>query len=136
MNNYLLELENEIISRWSGTYDKLRKSPTDDSTTSLGVCIKTSPCWYIFAEYDGTIISIDLFIIDDKADFNQVIWSLTSAAHPDMKSVKRIQKYWVKPVEVQSGYETVYFTPGDSPDKKSISIMTVKDVVTHISSVF
>jgi hypothetical protein len=136
MSNYLLELEIEIILKWPATYSKLRKSHSDGIITSFGICIRSNPCWYIFAQYDRTIITIDLYVVEDRADFNQVIWSLTSAASATLKGVNHILKYWVKPDEVQSGYETIHFKPDESLDKEGISIMTVKQVVGHIDVTF
>jgi hypothetical protein len=133
MSNYLLELENEIILKWSGTYDKLRKSHSEHIITSFGICVRSSPCWYIFAEYDHTIIAINLYVVEDKVEFNQVVWLLTSTAPPDREGIKHIQKYWVKPDEVRSGYETIHFEPGDIPDQEGVLIMTVKQVVSHIA---
>jgi len=136
MSNYLLELEKEITLRWPGTYDKLRKSQSDHIITSFGICIRSSPCWYIYAEYDQTVITIDLYVIENRADFNQILWSLTSTVPPDVKGVNHIQRYWVKPEEVLSGYETIHFKPGDNPDKERILIMTAREVAGHIAKAF
>jgi hypothetical protein len=136
MSNYLLELESEITLKWPATYSKLRKSHSDGIITSFGICIRSSPCWYIFALYDQTLITIDLYVVEDRADFNEVIWSLTSTAPADMKGINHIQKYWIKPDEVQSGYETIHFKPDESPGKEGIPIMTVKQVVGHIDVTF
>lgn len=136
MSNYLPELEAEIIQRWPSTYNKLRKSHSDDIVTSLGVCIRNNPCWYIYAQFDWTIITIDLYVIEERADFNDVIWSLTSSAPLNAKGVKHIQVYWVKPEEESLGFETINFIPGNNPDKGKISFMMVKQIVDHISNVF
>lgn len=137
MSNYLLELEGEIILKWPETYDKLRKSHTDHIITSFGICVKKNPSWYIFAEYNQTIITIDLYIMEQRADFNQVFWSLNATPPPaELKGVQHIQTYWVKPDEVRSGYETIHFLPDGNPDKKRVSIMTVRQVVEHIALCF
>lgn len=136
MSNYLPELEAEIIQRWPRTFNKLRKSHSDDIVTSLGVCIRNSPCWYIYAEYDWAKISIDLYVIEERTDFNEVIWSLTSSAPLNAKGVKHIQTYWVKPEEESSGFETINFVPGNKPDKEKISFMMVKQALGQISNLF
>jgi hypothetical protein len=137
MSNYLLELENEIILRWPDTYNKLRKSHTDHIITSFGICVKKNPSWYIYAEFNQSIITIDLYIMEQRADFNEVFWSLNSVPPPsDIKGVQHIQTYWVKPDEVRAGYETMHFKPGKSPDMEMESIISVKEVVDHISLCF
>ena len=137
MSNYLLELESEIILKWPDTYDKLRKSHSDHIITSFGICVKKDPSWYIYAEYNKSIITVDLYIMERRADFNQVFWSLNATPPPaDIKGVQHIQTYWIKPDEVRAGYETIHFIPGDSPDKEGISIMTVRQVVEHIKITF
>jgi hypothetical protein len=137
MSNYLQELENEITLKWPATYDKLRKSYSDQIITSFGICVKKNPSWYIYAEFNQTIITIDLYIMEQRADFNQVFWSLNAApASTDIKGVQHIQTYWIKPDEVRSGYETIHFEPGDSPDQEGVLIMSVSEVVGHIATVF
>jgi hypothetical protein len=42
----------------------------------------------------------------------------------------------VKPDETKFTYETMHFNPGDNPDKEAVSVMTVKQVVWYIASVF
>jgi hypothetical protein len=137
MSNYLLELESEIILRWPDTYDKLRKSHSDHIITSFGICVKKNPSWYIYAEYNQTIITIDLYIMEQRADFNQVFWSLNATPPPsDIKGVQHIQTYWIKPDEARAGYETIHFKPSESPDMEGLSIMTVKRVVGQIAAIF
>ncbi|MCF0057136.1 hypothetical protein [Dyadobacter sp. CY356] len=136
MSNYLAELETEIIQRWPSTYNKLRKSHSDDIVTSLGVCIRNNPCWYIYAEYDGTIISIDLYVIQERANFNEVIWSLTSSAPVNIIGVRHIQKYWVKPQEQTLGFETIYYVPGKDPDDQSFLKLTIDQILDHILNQF
>lgn len=80
--------------------------------------------------------SIDLYVIEERVDFNEVIWSLTSSAPLNAKGVKHIQTYWIKPDEVRSGYETIHFNPGDCPDKEGIPIMSVRQVVEDIALSF
>ena len=82
MSNYLLELESDIILRWHDTYDKLRKSHTEHIITSFGICVKKNPSWYIYAEFNQTIITINLYIMKQRADFNWVFWSHTAAPPP------------------------------------------------------
>jgi hypothetical protein len=137
MSNYLLELESEIILKWPHTYDKLRKSHSDNIITSFGICVKKNPSWYIYAEYNQTIMTIDLYIMQQRADFNQVFWSLNATPPPaELKGVEHIQTYWVKPDEVKAGYETICFKPGDNPDKVGVSTLTVRQVVAHIAFSF
>jgi hypothetical protein len=134
MSNYLLELESEIILRWPDTYDKLRKSHSDHIITSFGICVKKNPSWYIYAEFNQTLITIDLYIMEQRADFNQVFWSLNAAPPPaDMKGVQHIRTYWIKPDEVGAGFETMHFRPGDNPDKEAVSVMTVRQVIDNIA---
>jgi hypothetical protein len=133
MSSYLLELEDQITLRWPKAYDRLGRIHFNNIRTFFGVSLKSDPPWYICAEYDCSIIMIDLFVIEDRAEFNQRIWSLTPASPFDMTTVKWIQKYWVKPLEVSYGYETIHFNPEDCLHKKHISVMTVKEVVAHIN---
>jgi hypothetical protein len=137
MSNYLLELESEIIFRWPDTYDKLRKSHSDHIITSFGICVKKNPSWYIYAEFNQAIITIDLYIMEQRSDFNHVFWSLNAAPPPtDIKGVQHIQTYWVKPDEVKFGYETIHLKPGDNPNKEGASIMTVGQIVRQINTTF
>jgi hypothetical protein len=96
MSNYLHELENEITLKCPSTYNKIRKIQSDHLVTSFGICIRSNPCWYICAEYGRSVITIDLYVIEERADFNEVIGSLTSSAPSNAKGVKRIHKYLVK----------------------------------------
>jgi hypothetical protein len=137
MSNYLLELENEITSWWPVTYDKLRKSKSEHIITSFGISIKYDPCWYIFAEYDHAVVTIDLYVVDKKDEFNQNIWHLTAAnKHPKTRSIRHIQKYWVKPDEISTGFETVHENPADKQGKENSFILTPKQVVNHIADLF
>ena len=136
MSNYLPELEAEIIQRWPSTYNKLRKSHSDDIVTSLGVCIRNNPCWYIYSEYDWTVVTVNLYIIEERADFNEVIWSLTDSASTNANGVKHIRKYLVKPEELAAGFETISFVPGNNSGKDGVRILTVKELVDHILNLF
>jgi hypothetical protein len=137
MSNYLLELENEITSRWPITYDKLRKSKSEHIITSFGISIKYDPCWYIFAEYDHALVTIDLYVVDKKEEFNQNVWHLTSAnKHPKTRSIRHIQKYKVKPEEIARGFETIHENPADKTSLHNSSILTPKQVVNHIAGLF
>lgn len=133
MSNYLPELEAEILLRYPNTYNKLRKSHSDDIVTYLGVCVRNKPCWYIYSEYDWTVITIDLYVIDERADFNELVWSLTTSSSSNSKGVKHIHKYLIKPDEVAAGFETVDFTPGARLDKDDVRTLTVKQLIDHIS---
>jgi rRNA processing protein Krr1/Pno1 len=137
MSNYLLELENEITSRWPITYDKLRKSKSEHIITSFGISVKYNPCWYIFAEYDHSLVTIDLYVVDKKDEFNQNIWHLTSAnKHPKTRTIRHIQKYWIKPEEIATGFETIHENPDVEPSHDSIAILTARQVVNHIATLF
>ena len=72
--------------------------------------------------------------MEQRGDFNQVFWSLNSTPSPmDITGIQHIQTYWIKPDEARSGFETIHFEPSESPDKKGVSIMAVRQVVEHIA---
>jgi hypothetical protein len=125
----------EITLKWPKTYVRLGRIHLNGKKTFFGVSLKSDPPWYICAEYDCVIITIDLFVIVDRAAFNRRIWSLTPAAPLDMTGVKRVQTYWVEPNKGLYGYETIHFIPEYSPYEKHISVMNIKEVVEHISQI-